>query len=316
MTTYLYGSEHLVRRVFPDAEMKTLRLHHLLGLSTQDVIVTSRPWSPLLEGMLLLSPNRRPRIVQVADGIVFPINANKPINQRYGGLQNRILADVFFAMQNQADFELISQEPELVRGAVETEAAMTDLQVQRKAAVLLAGNDPFFEFPHQEVIVAFLTAAERLRRLGVEEVLLSCPEPSLLTALTNKLPWLRPIGKLKDHEGDLNHAIFVGSPSTVLLEHQKQGGVALLLALYNDPVLARYFSKDDVLDEVQYQQDGRMLIQALSVRSSRKTAPAFADLLSDLPRRPRPDLTFSEYLKSIPPRLVVRELHLLIGGAP
>lgn len=317
MTIYLHGVEKLAKRPFsPTPRMVPLRLHHLPFLGAEDVIVTPRPWSPLIEALLFWRPRRRPRIVQVADGIAFPINAGKAVNRRYGGLQRTIFADTFVALQNAEDFELMSDEPGLVRSVTQMTTGVTEQTVNGETAILVAGNDPFFDFSVEDVVAAFVEAAAQLRGLGIGTLLLSCSDHRLRDMLSAKLPDLQPIGRISAYDGDLSKTLLVGSPSTVLLDHMRRGGVSLLIDFYDDPVLARYMSMHRVLDEAHRTPDGRI---ALSARNLIAEAPSPLDLdalLAHLPRRQTESLPREGFLGALKLRLLVREIHLLSGGRP
>ncbi len=316
MTYYIFGDPRLVVRHFSDDPVLVpLRLWHLPRLGPDDVIVTPRPWSPMLEAMLFWRNARRPRIVQVADGIAFYINARKRKNQRYGGLQRHVFADVFLALQNVDDFALISEEPGFIHSGTVIETAPMQMVVDGNTAVLAAGNDPFFDFDPEVVVAAFGATADRLRGLGVDKLLLSCPERRLSEALLAKQPGIEPIGRLIDYPGDTNRMLLVGSPSTVLVDHMRQGGTALLIELYEDPILSRYLDLETALDTATQGEDGAIALTARGLLRSKTQPMALKALLATLPRRTTEALPREKFGEALRIRLLIRELHLALGGA-
>ncbi len=322
MTTYLHGVEKIARRLFtPETEMVPLRMTHLPRLGPEDVIVTPRPWSPIFEAMLKGRPARRPFIVQTADGVAFPLNARKGVNMRYGGMQRFIFADVFLALQNAGDFEAFSDEPGLVRSNTVIETAPARACVDGQTAILVSGNDPFFDFAPEAVTEAFVATAERLRALGVTELLLSCPDARLRAALTARLPELRVIGRIIDYDGDLTRTLLVGSPSTVLLDHACRGGTCLLIDHYADPVLNGYMSTDAVLKHTRRTPEG-LAFEALAVQSCEQVPFNLDQLLNTLKierpatkgRRPPLPPEARNLFRQLSARLVLRDTHLLLGG--
>lgn len=316
MTCYIFGDPRLVARHFSDdPALVPLRLWHLPRLGPEDVIVTPRPWSPMLEAMLFWRNARRPRIVQVADGIAFDINARKRKNQRYGGLQRHVFADVFLALQNIEDFDLICDEPGMIRSGTVIETAPSQMVVDGSTAVLVAGNDPFFDFDPGAVVAAFGATAYRLRGLRIEKLLLSCPDQRLREALLATQPGIEPIGKLIDHPGDTNRMLLVGSPSTVLVDHMRRGGAALLIDLYEDPVLTRYLDLETALDTATRGEDGDITLTAQGILHSETQPMALETLLATLPRRTTETLPREKFGEALRIRLLIRELHLALGGA-
>lgn len=315
MTVYLHGVEKLANRPFsPAPAMVPLRLHHLPWLRPEDVIVTPRPWSPLIEALLFWRPRRRPRIVQVADGIAFPLNAGKTVNRRYGGMQRTIFADTFVALQNAEDFRMISREPELVRSIIRIATETTQQNVDGGTAILVAGNDPFFDFAPDAVAEAFTDAATRLCELGVGRLLLSCPDQRLRDMLTARLPMLQTIGRIIDYDGDLSQTLLVGSPSTVLLDHMRRGGVSLLIEFYTDPVLAGYMSTHLALDTARRIVGDKIALSAYTITAENSSPLDLDMLLAELPRRPTEPLPRGDFIRFLNLRLLIREMHLLLGG--
>ena len=317
MTHYVFGDARLVARHFAECPpLLPLRLWHLPWLGAEDVIVTPRPWSPLLEAMLFWRSARRPRIIQVADGVVFPTNARKRRNQRYGALLCHVFADVFLALQNIEDFELISDEPGLVRSITRITTETKPRNVDGGTAILVAGNDPFFDFAPEDVAGAFADAATQLRGLGITTLLLSCSDRRLRDMLGARLPDLQPIGRIIDYDGDLTETLLVGSPSTVLLDHMRRGGVSLVIDFYEDPVLTRYMSAHTALTEARRTAEGRIALSARSLTAEHLAPLDLTALLAELPRRPADTLPREGFLRALKLRLLVRELHLLSGGRP
>lgn len=193
MTVYIHGSKTLAKKLIRGgSDWVPLRFHHLARISRDDVIVSPRPWSPLLEIILRRNATSRPFIIQTADGIVFPLNCTKRKNMRFGGMQRFIFADVFLALQNADDFSLISDEPSLVEAKSSFVATEKVCHVSSTSAILVAGNDPYFDFPHQSVIHAFTRTIKRLQDLGVKEILLSCPCENLSKELLSRFRFFTP----------------------------------------------------------------------------------------------------------------------------
>jgi len=316
MTVFSHGSQALIEKCITGTEgMQPLRLHHLPRLSRDDVIISPRPWSHLLESLVLFRNSSRPRIVQVADGVVFPLNANKAINARYGGLQKFIFSDCFIARQNVADFDFLSSEPRYVLSATEIDIAVQRQSFSVDAAILVAGNDPFFDFPKYEVVSDFIAAAERLRGLGVKRVLLSSPNSQLEKQIRSAIPWVRSVGRIKDYSGDIGRTLLIGSPSTVLLEHQQRGGLSLLLVRYDDPVLRRYMSLDKLLNGLSPPMDGLFSVEALTFTRTASKQFELKDILSTLERRSTKELPLGGmFFKNVYLKQLLREVQLLLGA--
>jgi len=314
MKIYYFGSERLVRKFFEESIlMQPLRIWHLHKLSSHDIIVTPRPWSILLEIMLFTGNHYRPLIVQVADGLCSPLNAGKTINRRYGSLQKYIMADIFIASQNRSDFSLLTQNIEYVISTDEIDCKLGRYDVDLSEVVLVSGNDPFFDFSIDRVVESFCNTVDRLRAIGTRKLLLSSPDKRLERRLLKKHPWIESIGKLKDYPRDLSNSLMLGSPSTVLFDHMRQGGLALLLNIYNDPVLLNYFVSDLILENAPVAQ-GMLSVTAPKIISSNTKKFCLDELHSALKRRAPNEFPRREFVKAVRFRLFLRELYLLFGG--
>jgi hypothetical protein len=96
------------------------------------------------------------------------------------------------------------------------------------------------------------------------------------------------------------------------LDHQKQGGASLLLSLYDDPVLRSYFSSQDVLPPSL--TDAGMRIEAKAVVQVRCKDLGLGELVKTLSYRAPLELGKGAFVKAMSLRLILRDLHLLLGG--
>jgi hypothetical protein len=313
---FFLGPKRLLNPFFEDVEnLAPLRLLHLWSLNPNDIVVTSRPWVLLFEFLLLFRPSCRPFLIQVADGIIFPLNCKKKTNRRYGGLYRRIFADILVVRQNLQDRHAFTNDTECVHSIIQVESRRCDVSVSLTSAVILSGNDPFFDFQEDAVTQEFVRVAIQLKDLGIRQILFSCPNAKLersVLRLTEE--GIIPIGRLANFQDELEDSVFVGSPSTVLLDKHLDGRACILISLFRDDVWDSYVSPQVVLETATRQAHTLGLRVLMSQGRAACEKISLLDLTKSLEKRAL-NISKQEFFKNFRLRLLVREIQLLTFGS-
>ncbi len=310
---YYFGKRTIVETFIDDCdEVLPLSLFSLLTIRSTDVIITPRAWSILFEFLFVISRRRRPFLVQLADGLIFPQNCEKSTNQRYGHLYKNVFADLLIIRQNREDLDGITEDLIRVQTISEVSSWIETVIVERPSAILVAGNDAIFDIDRLVVVEAFRACFHKLKKLGIERISLSCPDARLASDICKGLPGLKPIGRLSEHVYEPAQTVCVGSPSTVLFDNQLKGGVSCLLSIYSPAVLDTYLSTEAVFDAVYFEKGKTHLRMKRAGLRQGQTKVMTADLKKRVGSKQDCRVPAFQLLGNFRFSLLVRELQLLL----
>ncbi len=233
-------------------DLPALTLGNLPGLTSADMIVSCRPRSTLLEALFLLrGPEKRPALINMSDGFIFRQNAFKRGNLRYGWLNKHIFADQLVVRQPLASLDNVCEEIQSVTSLVEYDTTSTQTTIDTPVFVFLAGNDPYLDLPHDTCLNAFVSTMQAVRdhfEAGAE-IVLSCPNAKLRTAIEAKVDGVQVIGRMIDADLNEDSCIFVGSPSTVLHDRFLQSRPCYILPPYQDSGFERFCAPSEAITQ-------------------------------------------------------------------
>ena len=307
-------------RPYIDAPEKlpVLDVLNIWQLGPQDVIVSPRPRSTIMEALFFSRPiSQRPAIVQVSDGYIFKLNAHKKCNQRYGWLNRYIIGDHLMIVQPLESIEEICEEPDLVTSMIEYEILENTLEITHPQIVIVAGNDPFFDFNPDECIAAFADAYRQLRAYfgDAADISLSATNRKLTGPLLEKCPDLREIGRISDAGLSQDRCIFVGSPSTVLHEQFLAGRPCFLLPVYAGSGIDRFCHDLSILLKSKISASGEVRVTYRTLQNLRRTSKCNrVDLLEFSGKKRAPAFRPRRLLRTLQPLVLANELRLLLLG--
>lgn len=234
---YSFGDIGRIRPYVLDVESLTvLNIRNLLRLRPEDVIISARPRSTLLEFLfLLLKPNKRPKIVMVADGLIFRENCRKKVNRRYGWLYRYVIGDVLLVNQSLGPLGGLIDDLSAVKSMMSYGVEQKKSMYDAPTFLLVSGNDPFFDFNELECINAFVDAFKEIRRHFGEKskIILSSGNRVLSNAVLRRCDGVEEVGRIVDADIDLENCIFVGSPSSVMHEQFIKGRPTYIISYYS-----------------------------------------------------------------------------------
>jgi len=307
----LHDAHHLARYFEDIRDIHPLRLWHLPFLRPTDALVTSRFVCHLFEFLFLFFPRRRPLLVRVADGISCEANRRVPRGHRYGDSHGmNLFADVLLVRQNLEDFKPLMEAGCPALSVLEARIEERPRTLTGPTAVLVASNNPFFDYSPRAVVEAFRASAARLRAFGFTDLRLSCPDPRLSIPLLRSEPDLKPIGRMRDQKDLPDGTLCVGSPSTALFDAYLGGHPCLLISHYQDAILERYLTYDSVLETPEARSSRQVLLKTCA-GSTWKKIP-LNDLAPSLARR-RPPMDRRLFLFRLRPKQVLAEIAFLLG---
>lgn len=318
----LFGDQKRMRGILAHADRTArMRLADLWRLGPRDTILTCRPRTPVVEWLFIaLSPQRRPRIVQVADGIVFPTNTDKRSNKRYGGLYRALLADGIVIQQDIADLAGIGAEPTwglstLRRLPATGSLPRRSLPLTPRPVVIVSGNDPFFDLDPGDVTGAFAGLMQRLHAVGWHDIRFSSPNATLTKGVRarlvvgDKAPDV--IGPISQAVLDPSACLFIGSPSTVMFEQMLAGHPCFLISSYHDPVFRRYLAVSDVL--LSAIEEGHPALEILFPASAQDVEPLAPDeIVAYFATKRQSPFSVRDWLRYFHPLAFFNDLWLLV----
>lgn len=315
---FRFGDASRLRHYCVQPEQLTaLNLINLWGMSENDLIVTPRPRSPLIEALFLFrKPHRRPAIICMSDGYIFRQNAYKSSNRRYGWLNRHVLADRLVVAQPAESIADICDDMDAVIDMVRYDVAETESTFADPILVLVAGNDPFFDLPRRNCVKAFSEGYRQLRATfgSQARIYLSSPNKALARSVMAVSPGLEKIGRIIDADISASHCIFVGSPSTVLHDQFLSGHPVYVLELYKDSGVERFCAPLSTLLKAQRGKQGIRVTHKFPLNLQRTTLLRQEDLLSwDIPRR-KPMFKATHYIRELQFLVLINEFRMLLLG--
>lgn len=316
---FVFGDVSRIRGYLYEADiLPHLTIGDLWSLKPDDVIISPRPRSTLLEALFLLrTPEQRPKIILIADGVIFQLNSKKRGNRRYGWLFRHVLADILVIAQPQKSIEGFCEDLDAVESIVDLEISSRKLAGGASDIILLGGNDALFDKRRDEVAETFKRAYNDLReRLGADvSILLSIPNKSLAKAVSTACSGLQNIGRIIDADVDPDKCVFVGSPSTVMYDQFLAGRSVCLLPGYSDPWFESFCIDFNLLLEYLDAPDvDKVDVPALERIEDRRKIH-LDELMAMVPAKRRPSYPRFAFLRYFQPHVFLNELRILMQNS-
>jgi hypothetical protein len=214
----IYGS------VLSRVSWKRFRPWHLLRIGPNDVFLTVRAWDAIAWLYAKLRPERRPLIVQLADGHISELNCKKEQNQRRGGyLYRPLLCDVFISFNRALPNCLEPGDSTRVRYARPCWVNSAPQEIDADTWVLACGNDPFFESASKALVVSAFRNLDQEAQRRNKKIIYSIANRELreLVRRAPHAPDSRRFGEIV--LGEPAPGVVFTTPSTIALEAAARG---------------------------------------------------------------------------------------------
>tara|TARA_B110001469_G_scaffold42085_1_gene41639 strand:- start:5501 stop:6469 length:969 start_codon:yes stop_codon:yes gene_type:complete len=312
---YYFGNKNRLSHYIADPHaLLKLSWKNVFKLTSNDIIISPRPRSTLLEYLFLCSkPDKRPALLQLADGFVFFANSNKKQNRRYGGLYRNVIADVLIINQPICEVDDVVSEIDRIETMITYKINNSSKLIEDPCFVLVASNDPFLDRGVTSCIDEYVEAYRKIKLLFGDDVkvYLSSVNPKLTKPLLGLCKDLKNIGPLSGAELCLDNSVFVGSPGTVIHERFISGQPTYLLSGYADGVKSGKFSLFHELinrEKIGSQPIFKYKSPKYVVKRNKLTR---SDILEVSIKKRRSAITFLSFFRELQLHVLIHELKML-----
>lgn len=209
---------------------------------TFDTLISVRAWDHVAP-LVSMARARPMRLVQVADGLVFARNVEKPVNSRACRMFNQPWWDrVIFAQP----LHSVKYAPPGAVTALDFRSCAKSVSSWERV-IFVFGNDPFLGLSHSDLRDEIWSVMSfHARVCGIREFLYSAPTGSRVAKWMNAFG-AAPVGPMSAFQSPAN-SLFVGTPSTALYERFLSGESCVVLESFKESWLSNIFSFHGVIE--------------------------------------------------------------------
>lgn len=247
---YIFGSHSRAIPYIKDENYKKLTIFNLWKLNRNDYLFVTRAWSPIV--YMLLKLNKRPIILQLADGLVTESNCKKNMNSRPHYLYENVYADRLIVRQpidTLPDFIDVSN----VSSIIDHEDIMVDIECS--SIVFVFGNDPFVCHTKEQIHIEIDSLLKRVD--DSTPIYFSSPSLELTKFIKNRYRGFKDVGRCADQAARFKDSLIVITPSTVGYDFSLKGYAVVSLGDCGCSTMNKLFSSSS---SVYCSNDGESIV--------------------------------------------------------
>lgn len=261
---YIFGDTSRLSPYDVFDDLMPLSLLNISRLKEHDIIFVTKAWSPLIEYIWQLE--RRPLILQFADGLVTEKNCKKLINSVPHFLYEQIYADAFYVRQPKESLPNFI-DSRIVKSTIKFTQEVEELVF--KAIVLVFGNDPYVGHSEADLPIALRDLANRID--SSVPVFYSSPSRRINLLVSKIFSGSIEIGKFSDQKLKFKDALMVMTPSTVGYDFCLEGSSVVCLAGCECPTISKLFASSNNIRKSKAR--GRVIATVFKYKNVKRFEP-------------------------------------------
>ena len=225
MKTYYFGNKNRITNLIDLKDARKINLINIFFITSKDRIFYVKAWSLLVVFFLIF--NKRPTIIQVADGLITESNCTKKINNKPHFLYEKIYGDYLLINQS------ILSIPNFIDKkfvATNIEYQLTEKLIDFNEIAIVLGNDPFINKEPKQVKREILALLQKVP--ATIKITVCCPSNDIKHMVNQISPRIITTNRFNVCDYPNKDTLFISTPSTI--------GHKLLLLKKNVVSLGKY----------------------------------------------------------------------------